>query len=290
MYYGAIEMGGTKIICAVFDENGKDIDIMRFPTAEPEEALEKIKEFYAKWEIAGLGIGSFGPVCIDKTSRDYGKILDTPKLLWRNFPFAERLAEGMKVPMAIDTDVNCACMGELQYGAAKGLHTAIYITIGTGVGVGAVIAGETLKGMLHPEAGHIMIRKAPEDTFAGACPYHGGCFEGMAAGPAIMKRCGRPAYELRPDDAVWELEADYIAQAIMTYILTYSPQKIILGGGVMEQEQLFPLIRKKVVTYLGGYIQTKELKDIAEYIVPAGCAGKQGLLGAFYMAKELSEK
>ncbi len=287
MLYGAVETGGTKIICGVIDENGELLDILRFSTDTPEYSVEKIAGFFENHNICAVGIGSFGPVDINMGSGTYGNILDTPKLQWKNYPLLEKLRSKINLPIAIDTDVNCACLGEVKFGAGMGLDNVIYITIGTGIGVGVVINGKTMKGMLHPEGGHILLRRNPVDAYQGKCPYHKDCFEGLASGPAIAERAGCPAFELDSNDVLWDIEADYIAQAIANYILTYSPEKIIIGGGVMEQSQLFPVVRSKVKDYLNGYIRTPQLQNIEEYIVPAKLKGNQGLYGAYYLAKML---
>lgn len=190
----------------------------------------------------------------------------------------------MQVPVGFDTDVNGSMLGEATWGCAQGLDTAIYITIGTGVGVGVLANGKLLHGMLHPEGGHILLSRHPEDTYAGKCPYHANCLEGMAAGPAIEARWGKKAWELADCPQVWELESYYIAQALANYILILSPQKIILGGGVMHQEQLMPLIRKKTLDLLNGYVDAKQLQDPEHYIVLPSLDDNQGILGAVKLA------
>lgn len=288
MLYGAVETGGTKIICTKLDESGQVLDSIRFLTETPDLAVEKIVEFYGTSGIVSLGIGSFGPIDLNPQSSTYGCILDTPKQHWRFYPFLQKIQEKLAIPVALDTDVNCACLGEATYGAAKGLGVAVYVTIGTGIGVGVCINGITLKGMLHPEAGHILIRKNPKDSFDGICAYHGNCFEGLASGPAIQARAGRAAYEIPLSDPVWEIEADYIGQALMNYVLAYSPERIVLGGGVMEQMHLFPMIRERAASYLNGYLKTSQLRNMDSYIVPSALGGKQAILGAFCLAKKIS--
>ena len=187
--------------------------------------------------------------------------------------------------MGLDTDVNGSCLGEMTFGCARGLDNVLYLTFGTGVGAGIAIGGQLLHGMLHPEAGHILMPRHPEDTYEGKCPYHKTCLEGMAAGPAIEARWGDKAKNLADRDEVWEMESWYIAQALVNYILTLSPRKIILGGGVMHQEQLFPLIRSKVTEFLNGYLNTKELKDMDSYIVPSSLHDDQGIMGCVELAK-----
>ena len=195
------------------------------------------------------------------------------------------VAAGIASSVGIDTDVNAACLGEMTYGSAQGLKNVIYITIGTGIGAGIAVNGQLIHGMLHPEAGHILLKPHPEDPYPGICPYHKGCFEGLASGPAIEERWGQKAADLKAKAEVWELESYYIAQALVNYIMVLSPERIILGGGVMKQTQLFPLIRQQVKQLINGYLQTKELRDLDNYIVPNSLDGNQGILGALELAK-----
>lgn len=279
------------MVCAIGREDGTILEQISIPTKTPEETIPEIISYFKEKEIVSLGVGAFGPIDVNKNSATYGYILETPKLAWRHFNLAGTLKKELKLPIGLDTDVNGSCLGEMTFGCAKGLDSVIYITIGTGVGVGAAINGKLLHGMLHPEAGHILLRKLEEDAFEGKCPYHKSCLEGMASGPAIEMRWGKKAVELKENKRVWELESDYIAQALMNYILTLSPQKIILGGGVMHQEQLFPLIREKTAEYLNGYLVTKELKDMDSYIVQASLEDNQGIMGCIQLAKlALQEK
>jgi len=191
----------------------------------------------------------------------------------------------LEVPVGIDTDVNAACLGEMTYGCAQGLKNVVYLTVGTGIGAGIAIDGKLLHGMLHPEAGHILLEPHPEDTYAGNCPYHKKCLEGMASGPAIAERWGAPAADLHDNPKVWEWESYYLGQALVNYILVLSPEKIILGGGVMKQMQLFPLVRRQVARLINGYLKTKELNDLGNFIVPSSLEGRQGILGALELAK-----
>jgi fructokinase len=241
--------------------------------------------FFQGKSITALGIGSFGPVDLRTDSPTYGHILDTPKLAWQQFDFVGALQRELKVPVGFDTDVNAACLGEMTYGSAQGLNNVVYITIGTGIGAGIAINGQLLHGMLHPEAGHILMKPHPEDSYPGFCPYHKACFEGMASGPAIEDRWGEKAANLQDNAQVWALESYYIAQALVNYIMVLSPEKIILGGGVMKQKQLFPLIRKQVAEMINGYLKTKELEDLDNYIVPNSLNENQGILGALELAK-----
>lgn len=281
--FGAIEAGGTKMIVAIGDSAGNIIRTKEIKTQAPEETMPHILEYFEGNEIEAIGIGAFGPVCVDKDSKDYGRIGKTPKLDWVGFSWTEAF-EGSGIPVVVDTDVNAAAIGEVVYGSAKDLSDVIYITIGTGIGVGVYTQGRLLHGMLHPEAGHIILPVSDKDKFEGICPYHKNCFEGLASGPAIKARYGTEAFNLLDREDVWELEADYVAKALMQYICCYSPKRIILGGGVMHVDKLFPLIRKKTLEYMNGYIDTAELGDIDSYIVPAGLGGEQGIKGSLYLA------
>lgn len=280
MRIGALEAGGTKMVCAIGNEKGEIFEQISIPTDAPEITIPKLVEYFKEKDIEALGIGCFGPIDLNEQSETYGYITSTPKLKWVNYDMVGTFKKALHIPVGFDTDVNGSVLGEATFGCAQGLENVIYITIGTGVGVGVVSNGKLLHGMMHPESGHILLVKHPSDTYAGKCPYHGCCLEGMAAGPAIEDRWGAKAYDLKDNMAVWELEAYYIAQALVNYIYTYSPQKIILGGGVMHQEQLFALIRKEVLRLNNGYIMTKEMQDIEHYIVPASLHDDQGIMGA----------
>ncbi len=293
MLYGALEAGGTKMVCAVGNEKGQILERCYLPTTTPEETMPKIIEFFKRdygEELSAIGVACFGPVDLNKDSPTYGYITSTPKTSWRNYDIVGEIAKNIPVPIGFDTDVNGSLLGEVTFGAAKGLSDVIYITIGTGIGGGVMSGGKLLHGMLHPELGHMLIEKEPEDDYEGKCPYHKACFEGLAAGPAIEERYGKSGKELAEDNAVWDLESSYIAKALMNLILTLSPKRIILGGGVMHQEQLFPLIRKKVIQYLNGYVETLELKDMEHYIVPASLCDDQGIMGAIKLAMDSMEE
>lgn len=281
MRVGGIEAGGTKMVCAIGDEHGKIIDRVTFPTRGPEETFGDMIDYFKKWEIEALGIGCFGPIDLNKNSATYGYITSTPKPGWKNTDVVGTFKEALGVPVGFDTDVNGAILGEVTWGAAQGADSAIYITIGTGVGVGVYVNGGLMHGLVHPEAGHMLLAKHPEDTYEGKCPYHRTCLEGLAAGPAIEARWGRKGAELSEKAEVWELEAFYIAQAVANYILAYSPQKIILWGGVMHQENLFPMVRAKVQEMLSGYISHEMILDkIDDYIVKPALGEDPGILGA----------
>lgn len=281
MLIGGIEAGGTKMVCAVGDEKGIIIDRAVFPTRQPQETFDDLIGYFKGRDVKALGIGCFGPVDLDRKSETYGYITKTPKKGWENCNVAGTLQRALQVPVGFDTDVNGAVLGEVTWGAAKGAESAIYITVGTGVGVGVYVNGALLHGLVHPEAGHILLGRHPADSFEGCCPYHKNCMEGLASGPAIEKRWGKKAAWLADREEVWELEAYYIAQAAADYIMVYSPQKIILWGGVMHQEKLFPMVRKQVQHFLNGYIPHKTiLEDMDEYIVPPALGEDTGVLGA----------
>ena len=284
MLYGALEAGGTKMICAVGDEKGNIIDEATIPTTVPNETIPEIIRYFKGKDIEALGIACFGPLDLDISSPTYGNILKTPKLAWTGLEIYSVLKDELEVPVNIDTDVAGSLLGEATWGSAKGISDALYITIGTGIGGGILANGEILHGMLHPELGHMLLSRHESDSFEGICPFHKNCFEGLASGPSIEARWGKPAEELADKVEVWNLESYYIAQALTNIILTICPKKIILGGGVMNQEQLFPMIRIKVRSNINGYITTKELEDIDRYIVPAGLGGKQGIMGALKLA------
>lgn len=280
--YGAIEAGGTKFVCAV-GTAPDDLRAARFPTTTPDETLARAIEFFrAQPRIAALGIGAFGPIDLQRASPTYGYITTTPKLSWRSTDLVGALARALGVPIVFDTDVNAAALGEQRWGAARGLDTFIYLTIGTGIGGGGMVSGKLLHGLIHPEMGHIRVpHDWTRDPFPGACPFHGDCLEGLAAGPALEKRWGARAETLPADHPAWELQAHYLALALVNYICTLSPQRIILGGGVMEQRQLFPLIRRVTQQLLNGYVQSPViLEDIDAYIVPPALGKRAGVLGA----------
>ncbi|MCP5096218.1 MAG: ROK family protein [Chloroflexi bacterium] len=290
--YGGIEAGGTKFVCAV--GTGPD-DIraeVRFPTTQPDETIKRAVDFFQVQEavhgkVTAVGIGSFGPIDPNPNSPTYGYVTTTPKPGWANADLAGAVQQGLQLPVAFDTDVNGAALGEWRWGAAQGLHTFIYLTIGTGVGGGVMVNGQLLHGLVHPELGHIPLPHDWEaDPYKGRCPYHGDCLEGMAAGPAIGDRWGKPAYELPSDHPAWDLEAHYLALAMQTFVVTVSPQRIILGGGVMEQPQLFLKVREKTQAYLNGYVQNSAiLEEIDSFIVPPGLGNQAGVLGAIALAE-----
>lgn len=283
---GAIEAGGTKFVCGIGNEQGEIFERVSFPTTNPEETMAKVIAFFEGKKFDALGVGSFGPIDPIKGSPTYGHITTTPKPFWGGYDLIGKLKEHFDVPMNFDTDVNGAALGEYTWGAAKGLDSCIYITVGTGIGAGAVVGGQLVHGLSHPEMGHISVRRHPNDNFEGFCPFHGDCLEGIAAGPAIHKRWGKPGVELPTDHPAWEMEAYYLAQALVNYVLILSPQKIIMGGGVMKQEQLFPEIRQKLKSLLGGYVQHSSIIDhIDQYVVYPELGDNAGICGSLALAK-----
>ena len=289
MRLGALEAGGTKMVCAIGDEKGNIEERVSIPTKTPEETIPLLIDFFKQRNIDALGIGCFGPLELNPKAEKYGYITTTTKLAWRNFDFLGSMKNALQCPVGFDTDVNGSVLGEVTFGQAKGKSCALYLTIGTGIGAGIYIEGKLLHGMLHPEAGHVLITRKETDIYEGKCPYHKNCLEGLASGPAIEGRYGKKATDLAEEEDVWDLEADYIAQALTGYILTLSPEIIILGGGVMHQMQLFPLIREKVTEYLGGYVNTEELSDMEHYIVPASLHDDQGIMGCLELGRRALE-
>jgi len=291
MVFGAIEAGGTKMVCALVTDQGKILKRIEIPTTLPGETTQKMIDFFEDSKIVALGIGCFGPLDLRIGLETYGSITYTPKKGWTGYPIRQIIETALSIPVGIDTDVNAAILAEVALGAAKGCENAIYITIGTGIGVGVYCNGGLVHGLVHPEAGHILLIRDPEDYFTGSCPFHANCFEGLASGPAIEKRWGAPAKELSNRKEVWEIEAGYIAQAICDYIFMYSPERIILGGGVMHQLQLFGQIREKVLQLLGGYVRHKQvISEIDRYIVAPELGDDSGILGAALLGRLAFEK
>lgn len=277
----AIEAGGTKFICGIGNENGEIFEKISIPTTIPEETMKKVIEYFKGKEFEVMGVACFGPIDPVKSSKTYGYISKTPKPNWTDYDIIGELKKNFNVPMEFDTDVNGAALGESLWGAGKGLSSVMYITVGTGIGAGAVINGRMLQGLTHPEMGHIFVKRNENDKFKGRCPFHSDCLEGLASGPAIEDRWGEKGYNLEDKNEVWELETYYLAQALINYILILSPQRIIMGGGVMKQKQMFPLIRKNVKEFLNGYVHKKEiLEDIDNYIVYPELEENAGLMGS----------
>jgi fructokinase len=283
MRLGAIEAGGTKFVLAVGSEEGTVFVRQSIPTTTPDETLAKVLSFFTTNPVDRLGIGTFGPVDLNPESETYGSILQSPKLAWRGVNYFTALAR-LNVPMMIDTDVNVCALSESVMGSAQDVDSCVYITVGTGIGGGAVVNGTTITGLQHPEMGHVPVIKHPKDPFAGRCPSHSNCLEGLASGPAIEDRFGVSAKELGPDHLAWEIEADYLAQAVYTYALTLSPKKVILGGGVMNVPGLLEQIRTKFISYNNGYLA--HLESVENYIVRPGLGEDVGIIGCFLLSLE----
>lgn len=287
---GGIEAGGTKFVCGI--GNGPDdLETVKFPTTTPAVTLTEVVQFFrakAGSNLQAVGIGSFGPVDIELSSQTYGFITSTPKLGWANFDLVGEITRALGVPAGFDTDVNAALLGEAKWGAAQGLTDAVYMTIGTGIGGGAMAGGRLVHGLVHPEMGHLRIpHDFVKDPYGGSCPYHGDCLEGLACGPAIQARWGRPGAELPFDHPAWDLESDYLAFAVMNLAVTLSPQRFILGGGVMSEPRLFEILRTKFSRLMNGYVRHIDiLEHLDEYIQPPGLGGQAGILGSLVLASQ----
>jgi fructokinase len=292
--FGGIEAGGTKFVCAIGSGPNDIRAEVRFPTTRPNETIQQAIDFFQiqiskHGPLAAIGIGSFGPVDLDPNSATFGQITTTPKPGWAHTDLVTPFQQVLNLPIGFDTDVNGAALAEGRWGAAQGLDDFIYLTIGTGIGGGVMSNGRLLHGLIHPEMGHIPLpHDWQKDPFSGNCPYHGDCFEGMAAGPAIEERWGIKGQHIPPEHPAWELEAHIIALAVRSFICTLSPQRIILGGGVMEQAQLFPLVQQKTQATLNGYVQSPTILDqIESYIVPPKLGNRAGVLGAIALGMQV---
>lgn len=288
---GAVEAGGSKFICAVGSWPDEVVERIRIRTAAPAETLAHAARFFLRHHretpLSAIGIGSFGPIDLERGSSTYGYITSTPKPGWTNTDIVGRLQDAVDAPIGFDTDVNTAGLGEFRWGAGRGLDCLVYLTVGTGIGGGAIVGGRPLHGASHPEMGHAHTGQISEaDSFEGACPFHGDCLEGLASGPAIQRRWGRPPESLADDHAAWRLEAEYLASGVANIVVTLSPQRVIMGGGVMRRRRLFPMIRARVLEMLRGYGITEEIeRNMDEYIVPPALGDDAGLAGAFALAE-----
>jgi fructokinase len=276
---GGIEAGGTKWLCAAGTGPDDVSATETIPTTTPAETIGRAVAFFEReGPVRAVGIGSFGPVDLRKGSPAWGSITTTPKAGWAGADVAGAVRGALGVPVAFDTDVNAAALGEHRWGAAQGLDTFVYVTVGTGIGGGAMVEGRLVHGLSHPEFGHLRVPHDREaDPFPGSCPYHGDCWEGLASGPAIAARWGRHAEELTDAEEVWLLEAHYLALGLVAAVCVLSPERIVLGGGVMSVPPLLPLVRTEVGRLLGGYVETGE-------IVPPALGGRSGVLGAIALA------
>lgn len=283
---GSIEAGGTKFVCSVSDENLNVIAKARIATTVPSITMPLIYQFFQENQPNAIGIGCFGPIGIDENSKNYGKILSTPKKGWENYPFLQNLKHHINVPVFWTTDVNAAAYGELQLGAGKGLKNIVYWTVGTGIGAGAVCNGKILNGLSHPEMGHILVTRNQYDYVEEVCPYHHNCLESLASGPALEKRAGEKAENLPANSKQWDMEAYYLAQACVDVAMILSPERIIFGGGVSNQEQLFPKIRYEYNKMVGQYLENPSFE---EFIVHARLGNEAGTMGCLLLAKKQIE-
>ncbi len=294
--YGGIEAGGTKFVCAVGNSPDDLSEQVRFPTTTPDETLGRSIDYFRQQQqehdLLALGIASFGPVDANPGSPTFGYVTSTPKTVWTQTDFVGPLRRALGLPVGFDTDVNGAALAEHRWGAAQGLDTFVYLTVGTGVGGGAMVNGTLVHGMLHPEMGHMYLPHDWEaDPYAGNCPYHGDCLEGLVSGPAMQARWQQIAQMLPADHPAWDLEAHYLALGLANIVTVLSPQRIIMGGGVMDQAQLFPMIQEKLQSLLSGYVATEQiLNDIGNYIVPPKLGSRAGVLGAIALAQDSLER
>ena len=286
---GGIEAGGTKFVCVVADDARTIRAETVIPTTTPEETLSAALAFFRRQGgVEALGVASFGPLVLDRTSPDYGRVARTPKPGWTGADLVGPFREGLGCPIDFDTDVNGAGLAEARLGAGAGLDVVVYITVGTGVGGGLIVRGRPVQGLTHPEMGHIKLRRLAEDAaFPGVCPFHGDCVEGLVSGPAAKARIGFPLQDASPDHPVWLILGHYLGELCATLALTASPQRIVLGGGVMSNAALFPVIRKACADSLAGYVQHASIAaDCDSFIVPPGLGTRAGAIGALLMAQD----
>ncbi|MEM8954908.1 MAG: ROK family protein [Verrucomicrobiota bacterium] len=285
--YGLVEAGGTKVVCAVGCGEGELLERVRFETTRPEEVFGKVRAFFegVGVALAGMGVATFGPVDVrDARSKDYGCILKTPKAGWEGASWVVALEGLSSGPVVVDTDVNGAALGEAMWGTAKGLGTVVYVTVGTGIGGGVLMEGRPVHGWMHPEVGHMLVprERGERDGFEGVCPFHGDCLEGMASGTAIAARWGVQGQDLPDDHEAWDLEAGYLASMCANLAFTVSPERIILGGGVMQVPRVFELVRERFRGRVAGYLELPELEG---YIVPPAFGQDAGLVGALALVR-----
>jgi fructokinase len=288
---GGVETGGTWSVCALGTAPDDIRALETFPTTSPAETTDRIVAFFSAHESPrAIGIGSFGPVNLDLSSSGWGQVTTTPKPGWQYASLAPVIRDRVGVPVVFETDVNTAALGEQRWGAGKGLQSLCYLTIGTGIGAGLMIDGRLLHGLVHPEVGHMRIpHDLRQDPFPGNCPAHGDCWEGLASGGSIAERWDCSPQELADAHPAWPLEAGYIALGVLNIILVASPQRVILGGGVMDRPALLPVVRRRVVELTAGYLDTALLAEqIDRYLVAPALGDRAGVLGAIRLAQLMS--
>jgi fructokinase len=296
LIYGGVEAGGTKFVCAIGSSPDNLQDVIRFETTTPQQTIGKVLDFFTSRQnnkrISAIGIASFGPLDPRLDSPTFGYITSTPKPGWSQTNFAGIISRELNIPVGFDTDVNGAALGEFVWGAGKNLDTILYLTVGTGIGGGAITSGRIIHGLLHPEMGHIRIpHDWMDDPFPGNCPYHGDCFEGLASGPAMAERWGCPAQELPEDHPGWLLEARYLSYALANYTFVLSPQRLIIGGGVMNHPGLIQKVRIEYQKILNNYIQHPQItEDLDNYIVQPLLGNRAGVLGAIALGIEAYQR
>lgn len=279
MLFGGIEAGGTKFVLSIGDEDGSILKQLRIPTTIPEETLKAVVDFFKDSGIVALGVGSFGPIDVNVSSPNYGMILNTPKLAWRNFNIKDYLEKYLDVPMYFDTDVNVACYGEYMksfYG-----KNVLYLTVGTGVGGGAIVNGKIISGALTPEMGHIRVSRRSDDSFEGNCPSHKDCLEGLISGPALEKHYRKKSEDLLNNEEVWDLVGYYLAQALVNYTYILTPEVILIGGGVGLNEIVKESSRKYFDLFNNHYLPVD-----SSIIQTATLKGNAGSIGAILFAKD----
>ena len=279
-----IEAGGTKFVLGIRDDQGNILNRQRIDTRDPQSTLDACIDYVTRHRPDALGIASFGPIDLDPHSPTYGFITSTPKAGWAFTPIVSTLAKHFHGPIGFDTDVNAAALAEATWGAGQGCDPLIYLTIGTGIGAGLIVNGKPVHGLLHPEFGHIPLQSLPEDAFKGVCPFHERCLEGLASGPALIARWGQDVSTFEMNHPAWNMESAYLAQACAVLCLTVSPQKIVLGGGVMHQQHLYPMIRQHLRTILNGYLHHPAILNDSDLITSPQLGDDAGLRGAFALA------
>lgn len=286
MLLGSIEAGGTKFVCAIGNENMEILQRISIPTTTPQETLKQVFDFFAKHQLGleAVGVGLFGPVDSDRKSKQYGYITSTPKVAWQNFNIVGELQKQLDVPLHWTTDVNAAAYGEYCFGQGKQLESLVYYTFGTGVGGGAICRGKWIEGMNFPEMGHMVVQRHPLDLADSVCPFHKNCLEGLASGPALQMKAGKPAFEISSEDPIWDVESFYIAQCVYNTTLMLAPEVIVLGGGVMQQQHLLPRVKRIFEELMNGYVRYPNIDD---YLKLPALGNNAATIGCLTMAKEL---